>query len=508
MKQNLCTARNILAVLMAVLMVALTASVAAVAASVDVVVQFVNEYATDSVDQFTDLTHYKEAILETLSVPAGTLVYDNAEGAPEGAVVYDKVPTRLKDEAYGAYEFAGWVLRDGETETPAVFPLEVNEDTELYASFTGKAVTYTVDFRSDGVYVDADGNLQPDVIQVPVIDEATGEQKTDAYTGEPLFQTVLNDAPRPTFQVEHGGSVTPPSNNPTRADVDHYKFVFREWDYDYNHIYKDGSIAAVYDMVGKTYKFRFCDYDGTVLGDREVVYGEACEDVPAVARRQFSTNECQYSFQDEWNLVQDGKQTGTGETISMKNIKFTDAVEDKDGFIRVYAQYWQQLNEYFFTLHVIDSDGEPAADVGVQVAGPDSQLLNVFHDDELGHNGGVGTTDDEGKLTLSVPFAEYYVVSAYDPYYNQATQVRLTLDDIRDEAHITLQLGEPYELNNGQQYCNDVCHSFIGGLWITGLNLFYRLFKVKYVCCYDMYATHGDKLVYTSGSSGRTIDRS
>ncbi len=508
MKHNIRTARNILALMMAVLMVALTASVAAFAASVDVVVEFVNEYATDSIDQFTDLTHYKTNVETMISVPAGTLIYDNAEGAPEGAVVFDKVPTRLKDEAYGAYDFAGWVLRDGETETPAVFPLEVNEDTVLYATFTGKAVTYTIDFRSDGVYVDAEGNLQPDFIEKPVIDEATGQQMTDPYNGKPLFETVMNDAPRPAFQVEHGGSVTPPSKNPTRADVDHYQFVFRNWDYDYTHIYKSGSIGAVYDMVGKTYKFKFCDYDGTELGEREIVYGEACEDVPEVPKKQFSTNESQYSFHGDWNLVQDGLQSGTGEMIDMTNLKFTDAVADEDGYIKVYAQYWQQLNEYFFTLHIIDPDGDAAADVGVQVAGPENQLLNTFRDEALGHNGGVGTTNDDGIVTLSVPYAEYYTVSAYDPYYNLATQVRLTLDDIKDEAQITLQLKEPYDLNKGQQYCNDICHTAFGGLWITGLNLFYRLFKVKYVCCYDMYAVHGSRLAYAAGSSGRTIDRS
>ena len=46
--------------------------------------------------------------------------------------------------------------------------------------------------------------------------------------------------------------------------------------------------------------------------------------------------------------------------------------------------------------------------------------------------------------------------------------------------------------------CTCACHSFIGGLWITALNVMHYLFKVKYVCCYDMYATHGDKLAYAA----------
>ena len=508
MKQTFRTARNVLAVMMAVLLVALTASVAATAAEVDKVILFVNEFATDSVNPSTDLTVYKEEIVQEYSVPAGTQIYNASEGAPENAIVFDKTPTRSKDADFGKYNFVGWATKTGEGNdavyTVVDFPYQVDEDATLYAKFEGEQVQYTIDFRSDGVFVDADGALQPDIIKVPVINPETNEQEKDPYTGELLFVDMMNENPREPFTVNHGGSIAPPANNPTRPDSDHYEFHFSHWDYDYTHIYKGGSINAVYDMVGKTYKFRFLDYNGDELGEREVQYGTACNDVPAVPNRQFSTNEKQYSFHDEWNLAQDG----SGEKIDMKNIKFQDAVEDKNGFINVYANYRQKLNEYYFTLHIIDSDGEEAEGVGVQVAGPDNQLLTVFRDETLGHNGGVGTTDENGIVTLSVPYAEYYTVSAYDPYYNLAVQTKLTLDDIKGEAQITLQLREPYDLNKGNQRCGDICHTFFGGMWITGMNLFYRLFKVKYVCCYDMYAVHGSRLAYASGSPGRTIDRS
>ncbi len=508
MKQKFRTARNILAVMMAVLLTALTASLA-FAEDVDVNVRFVNTYATGSVNPTTDLTEYTEKTVKLLTVPQGTTIYFQEEGAPEGAVVFADGATRRKDADFGAFNFIGWAESAGEGAATVGDSIEANTDLTLYAAFEGVPdVEYTIDFRSNGIYVDAEGNLQPDIIQVPVLDEKTGEQKKDPYTGELLFTDELNETPRPSITVKHGEAVELPAKNPTRPDSDHYKFEFDHWDYDNTKIYKSGSINAVYNMVGKTYKFRFRDYDGTLLGEREVVYGTACADVPAVPRRQFSTDERQYSFRDDWNLVQDGLQTGTGEMVNMKNIQFQDAVEDKDHFINVYAQYWQQLNEYFFTLHIIYSDDYPAEGVGVQVQGPENQLLNTFRDEALGHNGGVGTTDKDGLVTLSVPYSEYYIISAYDPYYNLAVQVRKTVEDLKKDPEITLQLGEPYELNKGQQRCNDVCHSFLGNLWITGLNLFYRLFKVKYVCCYDMYATHGDRLVYAAGSSGRTIDRS
>ena len=510
MKQKFRTARNILAVLMAVLLTALTASVAVVAEDIDVNVQFVNNYATKAINPATDLTEYKDEVVKVLSVPQNTVICVSAEGAPEGAVLYDATPERRKDEAKGEYKFLGWTTtpNPGEDAPVQEFPFVATADTTFYAKFEGLDVTYSVDFRSNGIYVDAEGNLQPDIIQVPVIDEKTGEQKKDPSTGEPIFTTELNTAPRPAYTVEHGGSVPKPSKDPGVIDSGHYEFHFVKWDYDNTQIFKNGSINAVYEMVGKTYKFRFRDYDGTLLGERNIVYGSACTDVPSVAQRDFSTKERQYSFHDEWNLVQNGLQTGTGKTINMSDIEFNEAPVDEEGFINVYAQYWEQLKEYYFTLHVIDSDGYAAEGVGVQVQGPENQLLNTFRDETLGHNGGVGTTDRDGNVTLSVPYAEYYIISAYDPYYNLAVQVRKTVDDIKDNKEISLQLGDPTELNKGQQRCNDVCHSFIGGLWITGLNLFYRLFNVKYVCCYDMYATHGDKLAYAAGSSGRTIDRS
>ena len=526
MKHTVRTGRNILAVLLAVLMTLLTASVAATAVDVELLVVFENEYGTGSIDSATDLTTYAPVVMKSYSVESGVVFAKDAESAQEGELYYDgDAPVRRKDADFGEYEFAGWQKRtvsgydtDGNPQyvyEDATFPCTITENTTFCAKFTGKAVTYHIDFRSDGVYVDADGKLQPEIIKVPVIDEATGEPKRDPYDNSIIYKDVVNDTPRPTIEVPYGGSVLDveggfvPANNPTREALDHYEFEFVGWDYDYTQIYKDGSINAVYNMVGKKYTFEFCDYDGTSLGERELVYGQPCTDVPAVAQTDFHTNDTNYSFHNQWNTEQRGLQTGTGEMISMSAITFQKATPDpKTKKIKVYAQYWEQLREIYFSLRLIDEDGEPAVDVAVQVAGQENQLLTTFTDASLGHNGGVGRTDDDGWVYLSVPYQESYTISAYDEYYNLAVQKTLTYYDIENNAQITLQLRAPYDLNNGQQYCNDVCHSFIGGLWITGLNLFYRLFKVKYVCCYDMYAVHGDRLVYASNSSGTTIDRS
>ena len=64
---------------------------------------------------------------------------------------------------------------------------------------------------------------------------------------------------------------------------------------------------------------------------------------------------------------------------------------------------------------------------------------------------------------------------------------------------VTIQLETAAQYNEqNKDRCTCACHSFIGGIWVTCLNLMYTLFKVKYVCCYDMYATHGSKLAYSA----------
>ena len=60
----------------------------------------------------------------------------------------------------------------------------------------------------------------------------------------------------------------------------------------------------------------------------------------------------------------------------------------------------------------------------------------------------------------------------------------------------TIYLKQYEDPDHGGSNCHCICHSFLGGFWISILNMIYRLFGRKIVCCYDMFATHGDRLIY------------
>ena len=81
--------------------------------------------------------------------------------------------------------------------------------------------------------------------------------------------------------------------------------------------------------------------------------------------------------------------------------------------------------------------------------------------------------------------------------HNYEKQLHYFTGYLKQAQGVTIQLESPAQYNEqNKARCTCACHSFIGGLWVTGLNIMYYLFKVKYVCCYDMYATHGSKLSY------------
>ena len=68
--------------------------------------------------------------------------------------------------------------------------------------------------------------------------------------------------------------------------------------------------------------------------------------------------------------------------------------------------------------------------------------------------------------------------------------------DNNENIIMDLSLNKEYPEEH-QSRCRCICHnSFFRGIWVRVLNIMYRLFKIEYVCCYDMYATIGDLLAY------------
>ena len=166
--------------------------------------------------------------------------------------------------------------------------------------------------------------------------------------------------------------------------------------------------------------------------------------------------------------------------------------------VKVKPAYYQRVIDRTFTVKIdldVDKYGELTPDdyksgLVVQVTNEHGQLLAS------------GVTKD-WKCDLTVTKAEMYnitVVSPNEKYFAEkgvVWSVFKAMYDKKDPIIMNLELNGSYSEEH-QSRCNCICHnSFFRGICVRVLNLLYRLFGVKYVCCYDMYLTLGDLLAYT-----------
>ena len=266
---------------------------------------------------------------------------------------------------------------------------------------------------------------------------------------------------------------------------------------------KDITVDAVYVEAPKIYKVTLHDYydsgeilkdaDGNYLRDLEVPYGDKIEGAPTDLVRNDKPLEFAFEFTGDWETAY-AHVNKTGETFKADCMKFD---EDASESIDIYAVYHQRLKRYPVNVVVVDRDNVPVEGAKVQVSvkidGNTNNAQVLASGDKV-----YGETDKDGKCRLEVAYSSTgYVISATWPDDDSQAKVHeATVGEFN--TAITLQLSDSAQYHSEyKERCTHICHSFLGGLYITGLNLLYRLFHVKYVCCYDMYATHGDKLAYT-----------
>ena len=171
--------------------------------------------------------------------------------------------------------------------------------------------------------------------------------------------------------------------------------------------------------------------------------------------------------------------------------------EDANNFrnIKVKPSYYQRVIDRKVTIETRVPANELVPEdyvsgLVVQITNENGQLLAA------------GVTKNN-KCELVVPKAEIYnitVASPNDKYYAEkgiVWDVFKAMYDNNENIIMDLSVNKDYT-DEHQSRCSCICHnSFFRGIWIRVLNILYRLFKIKYVCCYDMYATIGDLLVYT-----------
>lgn len=367
------------------------------------------------------------------------------------------------------------------------------------------------------------------------------EGDTDSEPAGPFtvkfFDCAPGDIPGYTPQmitdpvtVEKGGSVEDPYEDvksqlkyPKELDKDFYKWEFTGWSHSLENVQSNLTISPRYNKVGKQYKVIYHNFDGSEISRETCIYGDHLSEMPVPVRpdddRYF------YDFAG-WSLKLGIDPASNPEDAKYLldfsqglNLPIDEKLEQVPGqpdyidlygtgtepiTINVYAYFTRHNKEYTLSLTVLDSYGSPVNHAAVQVRSASGQLLDQTYaarDEEGNLTGGykaaTGYTNDKGQITMKLPYQTEYTIEASYTDTDEGIIKKVTVSDLKQGVTITLTPAAGYH-EEYKPRCTCVCHSFIGGLWITALNVMHYLFKVKYVCCYDMYATHGDKLAYAA----------
>lgn len=380
---------------------------------------------------------------------------------------------RQKDKDYGKYTFTGWTTYENNAEADSFFDVEataIEENTTLYSSFKGELVYYTVS------YVNQNGKK----LTIP-FEVAHGAKADDS-----IFLPDTNGV--------YG-------NPPSLEESTGFYYVFTGWDRDINAIYGNCEIVAEFDTVRKTYRYVFCDYqgnpiylsDGTPITE-DITYGKAAtvtQIIPSSATAKPADSVYIYSWSGEW-LIKDTNlcvNNGGVNAFTVPNyVEYKDIRHVDCDTIYLVPGYVTKKAIYDVVITIkIPEDNYYLGEVNIQITDANGQIV------------GYGATDVNGEFTCTVNYSDQFYVTAVTPdekYVGEGT-FRYRSSDGKYYCTVNMAISESY--NNDNSYkCTCIHHNTLfRSIWVRILNLLYRLFNVKYVCCYDMYATIGSLLSYT-----------
>lgn len=420
-------------------------------------VTFYNEWVTDTYDELKDHRIYSnpndEAVYTKLSKTYKTVELASIYVLKNTEAVYPNkiAPKREKDADWGGYFFEGWTKTANEVavgKDDAASPADLSRitaNTKLYALFKCRDVYYKVRFYN------------PD--------------------GKPLTKETV---------ILHGHSAEWPESfgTPTMPDNITWKYTFKGWAYDYTKIYDDVAIMAVYDATAKKYNIEYYNDAGGLIGTEIVVNGQKLS-TPEITPLQKEDNKYVYIFTGTWTL-------DNGAPVNTEHFAVPAGSNEGDT-IKVHAKYSKRQKVYPVKLHIVDpyDASAPLEGVSVQVMGSKGQLIAT------------GETDANGDVSFSLYYDQFTFSASRGNYYFEG---KMSFDNnvpgnaikwtVPDNIYMgTIQLAVKENPDGGKK-CGCICHTFLGGIWITFMNILYKVFGVKHVCCYDMYAVHGDKLTY------------
>ena len=403
-------------------------------------VEFYNPWTTD---EYYVLNNGKTKLAKTYKtemVTEGYYLVGNEVTYPSRTV-----PVREKDYTCGDYRLDGWLIydKDGQLVSAADAMKAISGNLEVYAAFKAYDKYYNVAFWNGG-------------------------------------EQITRDEP-----VLHGRSAQyRPLEDPKKADNLFYRYEFTGWDYDYTAIYDDVAIHAVYNEIPKTYTIEYYDWNGDFLTSEEFAYDAPAKNNPTNLKRTENATYI-YEFSGKWQT-----QPGKEEYINLEHLRVPVGTPD-GGTIKVYAKYYQKAKEYTVNVHGYGINKELIPGATVQIFSSNGQIVSTTK------------LNENSDVTLTLYYDTAYEIVITDEYGNIGSQVIELNTTMTDKdtgklvpTEVTIYLKQYTDPDHGGSDCHCICHSFLGRFWISMLNMIYRLFGKKIVCCYDMFATHGDQLLY------------
>lgn len=400
-------------------------------------VEFYNPWTTDTCYELNNGRTKLAKTYKTTKVNEGYYLAGTEATYPSSVL-----PRRDKDYTWGAYKLIDWTYDEvGQTDSALNDMKSITKNMAVYANFEGYDVYYKVRFWSG----------------------------SDPLTIE---QIIL-----------HGHSAQYPFDNPTKADNLHYKYEFTGWDYDYTAIYDSVGINALYNEIPKTYTMVYCDWNGDELAKEDFQYGDPAKKNPTNLERPENATYI-YQFSGKWQT-----QPGKEEYINLNSLIVPLGTKEGDE-VKVYAKYYQKAKSYVVNIYGYGINKELIPGATVQIYNSNGQIVTTTK------------LDEESKAIITLNYDTTYQIVITDDGGNVGkgdVELNTTMKDENGKlvpTMTTIYLKQYEDPDHGGSNCHCICHSFLGGFWISILNLIYRLTGRKIVCCYDMFATHGDKLLY------------
>ncbi len=395
-------------------------------------------------------------------------------------------PRRDKDYNYGKYNFAGWstVYSVNSTNTDPsgivdIAETPINANTTYYARFFGKAEAYTVNFVN--------------------------------YNSIPLSSNIA---------VVHGHGITYDAAEPTKeADVANI-YTFAGWTsnnklVNLDKIYANLTLTAKFEATPCEYTVSYLDYQKNELTFKDditfelmleetVQYGakaQAQNDMTDDVLAKAPDRENIYVHSGEWTFLEN-----SGFRTTLSSVKVPDYYYDAEG------NYVKTKNGDKFTLI-------PLYNSKKVVYTYKFQIVNTFFDDDnknhtlenfsiqvkdaAGQLVATGKTDANGVLERTLYYSQGYTitaVSADNKYLAEQFIAAPIYEDSLDKIDYTIRPSRNPDYDTDHySSCGCICHNALfKGIIVKIYNIIYRLFNVKYTCCYDMYANIGSLLVYTA----------